>query len=466
MARLFESYNWQSVLLEECERLGGVYIKFIQMLAVHETTKHLVEGARADLVYEHVPFEAIDVNQELGRSVQEFAWIDYQPFAGGSYGQVYRGQLRTGQDVVVKILRPSVRKTLRQDLRILNSIARITSWFTRRAIVDPLAIAQEFSRTTIAETNYRREVQNAEWQRSFFERRNTLVIPRSYVQLSSDHILVQDYVGGISLAEAMLRQSNGEQIDRIVFDATGSNVWSQLEELGEEFLDSMLYADYNMADPHPGNIRLLPNDKVALIDFGMVSRAPSNKAAVVNVMGEYVKIYEDRFDAGSFATSMLAFFDVELHDALQIVAREFADNYIGSLEGFIDNYFKNLTNDGQIKHYLTERRVSRLFDQVINSGNKLGIRISKENVMQQRSMSMFASMIRAIGEAHDGQVNFALMHGITSRVYRQALRDGVDQPRQPEMTDERAFEVAANWLTTIAENDRHMYGFITKGGFA
>ena len=140
MARLFESYNWQSVLLEECERLGGVYIKFIQMLAVHETTKHLVEGARADLVYEHVPFEAIDVNQELGRSVQEFAWIDYQPFAGGSYGQVYRGQLRTGQDVVVKILRPSVRKTLRQDLRILNSIARITSWFTRRAIVDPLAI--------------------------------------------------------------------------------------------------------------------------------------------------------------------------------------------------------------------------------------------------------------------------------------------------------------------------------------
>jgi predicted unusual protein kinase regulating ubiquinone biosynthesis (AarF/ABC1/UbiB family) len=335
-----------------------------------------------------------------------------------------------------------------------------------QSIVNPRALAQEFSHTTIAETDYRREAANAEWQRAYFGSRGTFVIPRTYAELGSTEVLVQDYVAGISLAEAMSRQRAGERIDEVVYNATGSNIWTQLDHLGEEFLNSLLYAEYQMADPHPGNIRLLPDNRVSLIDFGMISRAPSNKAAIVNVMGEYVKVYENQFDAGSFAIAMLAFFDVELHDALQIVAREVTGNYMGSLERFIHDYFEGQVNDSQTKHYLAERRVSNLFVQVINQGNKLGIRLSKENVMQQRSMNMFLSIIRAIGEAHDGSVNFTLLHSITSRAYEQAIHNGIDQARQPRMTDERAFEVAANWLTTIAENDRHLYGFIMKGARA
>jgi len=81
-------------------------------------------------------------------------------------------------------------------------------------------------------------------------------------------------------------------------------------------------------------------------------------------------------------------------------------------------------------------------------------------------MNMFLSTMRAIGEAHDGTIHFNALHAMMSRSYDEALMHGFAQDSQSEMSEERAYEVAANWLTMIAEKDRRLYGFIMKRGVA
>jgi len=461
-ARLHDKYTWQDQIAEQCERLGGVYIKFIQMLASHETTKHWVSGISTDMAYEQVPYEPIDIAKELGDKMHNFAEIEDVPFAAGSYGQVYHAKLLTGEDVIVKILRPSVRKTLRQDLRIINRITRVMSWMTKGMVFDVHDMTDEFSRTTIAETDYKREAESGEWLRSYFDQRGTLVIPRSYKELGSRYVLVQDYVPGISLASAMSQQRQGKPIDQVVYEATGSNVWEQLTTLGKEALNAVLYADFQMVDPHPGNIRLLANNKVAMIDFGMMGKAPRNRSAFMNMVGEFIKIYEDRFEPGSFAASMLAFYDMELHDALQVIARQSSGDYVQSLETFVRQFVQSQAGDGLTQHYILDRQMARMFNEVINNGNKLGICVSKENVMLVRSMNMFLSTMRMIGEAHGERVHFTLLHNMMVEAYQEALEKGFEQRPVPAMSDERAYEVTANWLTVIAEKDRELYGYIMR----
>lgn len=459
--RLFDPYAWQQEVVAQCERLGGVYIKFIQMLAVHESTKHWVGQASVDAAYENVPYEPIDVHAELGPSISNFTYIETEPFAAGSYGQVYKAQLNDGQDVIVKILRPSIRKTLKHDLRIMSRITGVLGWFSKASIIDIRAMTQEFARTTYGETDYMREAQNGERLRQYYEPRHTIVIPRSYPELGSKHVLVQQYVPGISLAEAMSRQRSGERIDQLVYNATGSNIWEQLTLLGIESINAVLYSDYQMVDPHPGNIRLLGNNKVALIDFGMMTGAPTNRAAFMNMMAEFIKAYEDRFEAGSFAMSMLAFYDAELYNAFQVVAKQSSQNYTDYVQKFVDSYMSNGPADALTQHYLLDRRMSQLFN-LINQNNKLGIRISSENIMVQRSMNMFLSIIRAIGDLHDKKVYTTLVHTIMTQAYSGAVRQGFAQQSMPVMSEERAYEIAANWLTIVAEKDRNLYKYIIK----
>ena len=219
-------------------------------------------------------------------------------------------------------------------------------------------------------------------------------------------------------------------------------------------------------DPHPGNIRLLADNRVAMIDFGMLSAAPRDRAAFVTMIGEMVKTYEDRFDAGTFAVAMLGFLDMEMHDALQIVARQQSNDYITAVDTFVAEYVRLQAGESLTQHYLLDRQMARLFTHVMNRGNKLGIRISKENIMLQRSMNMYLSIVRGIGEKHDGKIHFGLLHGIMKRVYDDALEQGFTYQPLPEMSNERTYEVTVNWLTSIAENDRNLFGLIMKGSLA
>lgn len=466
-ARITNAYDWKFEIARQCQELGGVYVKFLQMLAVHKSTKYLVEGMGAEMAFEQVPYEEIDLRHELGSLAGRLQTIEPKPFAAGSYGQVYRAQLKSGEQVIVKVLRPSVRRTLRTDLRMLTIIGNVISLFTGASMVNFRMMAREFARATWLETNYQLEAQNGEQLRAYFDERKTLVIPRSYPSLTSRTVLVQEYIGGVSIVSLEMKQREGHRIDDLVQQSVGSDVWAQLQLLGTELLRATVYADYLMADPHPGNVRLLPDDKVALIDFGLVCPAPTNRGAFATLIHEMRNLYEDDFKAGNFAVAMLAFFDVELHDALARVASAQSDDYAFSLSSFIDRFTATQAKQTEIQHYVSDKQLLQLFSNVLNQDNKLGIHITEQNALLQRSMTMFMSVIRAISDAHDERVYEPIIHSCMIAVDDEIrLRGVTESMSHHEMSDERAYEVASNWLALVAERDRHMYKFITKRSYA
>lgn len=467
MARVKNAYDWKFEIAHQCQELGGVYVKFLQMLAVHKSTKYLVEGMGADMAFEQVPFEDIDLQREIGPLINRFETIESKPFAAGSYGQVYMARLKTGEQVIVKVLRPSVRKTLRTDLRILNFIGTVVSLFTGTSMVNFRMMAREFAKATWLETNYQLEAQNGEWLRTYFDERKTLVIPRSYQEFTSRTVLVQEYIGGVSIVSLEMKQREGYRIDALVRKAVGSDVWAQLRLLGTELLRATIYADCLMVDPHPGNVRLLPDNRVALIDFGLISAAPTNRGSFAALIHEMRNLYENKFQPGNFAVAMLAFFDTELHDALARVASNQTDDYTFSLSSFIDRFTSTQAKQTEIQHYVSDKQLLQLFSNVLNQDNKLGIRITEENALLQRSMTMFMSVIRAISDAHDERVYEPIIHSCLVAVDEEVQSKGVTESvGRHEMSDERAFEVASNWLAVVAERDKRMYQFITKRSYA
>ncbi len=263
------------------------------------------------------------------------------------------------------------------------------------------------------------------------------------------------------------RQHEGFRIDDLVRSAVGSDVWEQLRLLGTELLRATVYADYLMVDPHPGNVRLLPGNKVALIDFGLVSPAPTNREAFASLIHQFRKLYDDEFEAGSFAVAMLAFFDVELHDALDVVARERHDDYTFSLGEFIDKFVAAQSQQSKLQNYLSSKQLLQLFMDILNQDNKLGIRITEENALLQRSMTMFMSVIRAISDAHGEEVYAPIIRDCLRTVDKEVKRTGVTQSaRHRQMSEECAFEVASNWLAVVAERDRNLYKHIIGGSYA
>ncbi len=466
--RCIHPYDWKFEVARQCQRLGGVYVKFLQMLAVHKSTTYLVEGMGAEMAFEQVPYETIDVEYEIGSLIRQFAQIEHKPFAAGSYGQVYMAWLHSGEQVVVKVLRPSVRRTLRTDLRIVKCIGVVASLFRGSSMVNFRLMAREFARATWLETQYQLEAQNGEKLRAYFDQRASLVIPRSYPDLTSRTVLVQQFIGGVSVASLEAQQRDGYKIDELVRQATGSDVWVQLQILGTELLRATLYADYLMIDPHPGNVRLLPDNKVALIDFGLVSHAPTNRGAFAGMIHQMRQLYENNFEAGNFAVAMLAFFDVELHDALEKVASVRSQDYSASLSVFIKKYTAHRSAQATIQHYISDKQLLQLFRNVLNQDNKLGIRVSEENAMLQRSMIMFLSVIRTISDAHDVRVYEPIVRSCIVAVDDEVCRRGiVETGTLREMSEERAFEITANWLALLAEHDKRMYQSIMnmKGSY-
>lgn len=463
MIAKLRSDDWQSVLVDECITLGGLYIKFLQVLAVHQTTKHLVTSTRMHQMFEDAPFETIDMQQTLVQAGLQGAFTHFepQPIAAGSYGQVYRASLEGDRQVVVKILRPSVQQYLGTDLFLLNHVTRLVALFTRGSIIQPHAIFKEFARATRQETNYLREADNGEWLRHYFSDSKNIVIPETHRHFTSKNVLVQDYVPGLSLASVMDQQRHGADIEQLVRDnAKGSDIWMQLFVLGAELLTATLKADYIMADPHPGNVRLLPNNQVALIDFGLVARAPTNRQTFATMIRELRYVYEDGFRPGSFASAMLSFYDDELASALNVTAQTQGVDYVDLLEQFMASQLNKGENKDAVSALLHERLPMMLFMQVVNSRNSLGIRLNEREAILQRSMIMFLSIVRTIGDAHGAKRHFDVIHSALCYVDNQNLSVS-NTPRY--MSDERAIEITSNWLTTLAECNRSLYGQMMKG---
>jgi predicted unusual protein kinase regulating ubiquinone biosynthesis (AarF/ABC1/UbiB family) len=457
--------SWLPIMFDECQRLGGLYIKFLQQLATTEMASVQLKMYGKHLsVFDDVEYESIDLGQtlekQLGDKVKLLKITENKPFASGSFAQVYRAEYR-GRPVILKVLRPSIAKTLSLDTKLLIFLCNLAQPFLRSGLLNLPNIAREFVVATKRETNYEHEAMVAEYLRGYYEtKKSRVVIPQTYKELSTNKLIVQDYIEGMKLTTAVAHGQAGGDTVRFVKEQTGSDIRQQLAEMGSELLISITQADYIMADPHPGNIFLLGDNKIAMIDFGLAAPRPKYRAPYVNMIVQYRALYEDRVNMGSLAIAMMAFYDYQLYQALAMVTD---DNTITSrLKKFITVH---ASDEGLDRDRLAVRRqISQLFLQKINKNNRFAIHMNESEAVLQKAMHGFLGTSQLVfGSQARSSYYFQTVHAALVRADEAIQEHGVtEQLISKEMTTEHAAEIVSDWLSDIAERDSKTYINIMK----
>lgn len=247
------------------EELGPTYIKFGQILAdrpdmisekLRKELKKLQSNAKP--FSNKVAMQLIE--NELGGPVENFfQTINPECIASASIGQVYKATLKNGDEVIVKIQRPGIEPKIELDLHLMKFIAKnAVKEYPGLAIVDVVGFVDEFGVTIKQEMDYLVEASNGLRFAEMFREVPYCKIPKVYMELSTKKILVMEYVGGLK----------PDQLEEM--KASGLNPKLIAENGTHILLKMILEHGFFQADPHPGNFFIQENNRLALVDFGMV----------------------------------------------------------------------------------------------------------------------------------------------------------------------------------------------------
>ena len=250
------------------EDLGPTFIKLGQMVASHSDVfpaEYCETFASLRNETNPLPFDEIEeiLRGEFGESYDEvFSSIDPVALGSASIAQVHHAHLASGEEVAVKVQRPGIKPKLREDIKLLRRASEILEVSDQIGIdFDVTQFIDELERTVNEEIDFRIEAKNLSDFYRNNQKRKGVSSPRVYEELSGEHVLVMEYIDGLSFEHIdELREQHGER---------------QMREFGkrivQNYLDQMLADGLFHDDPHPANM-MIRDDEVVWIDLGMVGR--------------------------------------------------------------------------------------------------------------------------------------------------------------------------------------------------
>jgi len=254
-------------LSSDLEELGPTFVKLGQVLSTRADIlpdPYLEALARLQDSVAPVPFEDVArvVEAELGRPVDSaFAEFERTPLAAASLGQVHLARLADGRRVAVKVQRPGVHDLVDADVAVLADVAAFLDAYTELGRRFEFSrIVEEFAETIAMELDYRREAAHLSRFRTNLARFERLLVPAPVMELTSSRVLTMDYVVGTPMKRATPAQ---------IASVDGPGL---AEELFRAYLDQVLVHGLFHADPHPGNVLMTEDGRLALLDLGMVGR--------------------------------------------------------------------------------------------------------------------------------------------------------------------------------------------------
>ena len=258
-------------LARDLEKLGPTFIKLGQLLSSRADllpTPYLEALSRLQDDVAPFPFPEVEaiVGEELRVPLSRvFAEFEATPIAAASLGQVHRARLRNGRVVAVKVQRPGIRQQIEEDLQALSELAAFLDRHSSAGAQFELEkTVAAFGQTLLAELDYRREAANMVRLHENLERFPRIVVPLPVQGATTQRVLTMDYVEGRKLTEL-------DPLTRLDTDTSGL-----ADELFEAYLHQVLIDGFFHADPHPGNVLLSPDGRVALLDVGMVGHIPAD----------------------------------------------------------------------------------------------------------------------------------------------------------------------------------------------
>jgi ubiquinone biosynthesis protein len=245
------------------EELGSTFVKLGQILSTRPDLlppSFIDELSKLQDEVPPGPWEPIQalVEEELGAPLGEFFMaLDPTPIAAASLAQVYAALLHDGKEVVVKVQRPGIERVVNTDLEIIQDLARLAQERTSLGeVYDPVDLADEFSAALRAELDYRREGRNADRFRTNFAGESHLYVPQVYWDFSTRRVLVLERISGIKISDVAALEAAGYDRHRIAATAAQFIIKQVLED------------GFFHADPHPGNLVIMPGEVIGVMDFG------------------------------------------------------------------------------------------------------------------------------------------------------------------------------------------------------
>jgi len=362
-------------LRRACEELGPTFVKLGQLAAARTRILPLeFTDELAKLQDQVAPLDFADVRlvieEELKRPLNEvFASVDEQPLGSASIGQVHRAKMISGEDVVVKVQRPGIKKTVADDLAILRQIAslaeaHIPEWRLHR----PVVLVNELAKSLEKEMDFTSEAAHLErfcWQ---FRDEITIHLPRVWLEFTTPRLLVMDYVGGIKAS----------QLDKL--DAAGHDRAELGRRIADLVMKQIFVHGFFHADPHPGNIQIMEDGRVCFLDFGMMGFLDlRTREAFVDLVWGIVRRSET-----SVATALLKLTEGDSEPARSAFETDVAE--------FMHQHFYRVAG---------EINFAKLVTGLVQLTTKHQLQLPPDLVVMLKSLSLTEELVRRLNPEHD-----------------------------------------------------------------
>jgi len=256
--------RWERIRMA-LEELGPSFVKLGQIAGTRPDMIPQELCAELEKLQDEVPsFPFAQVRQiveaELGDSIDSlFSEFCETPVASASIAQVHRAVLPSGETVAAKIQRPGIRQTVKVDLEIMLDLAGLMERHLHGLeAVNPVGVVQEFARTIRKELDFSIEASHVERFARNFQGNDTIYVPKVFRHLSTGKVLTMEFVEGTKVSDLSALSEKGFDLETIA-DRGAGLILEQIFEHG-----------FFHADPHPGNILILPDNVICLLDYGMM----------------------------------------------------------------------------------------------------------------------------------------------------------------------------------------------------
>ena len=362
-------------LRRACEELGPTFVKLGQLAAARtrilplEFTDELakLQDQVAPLAFAEV--RAV-ITEELKRPPEEvFAGVEEKPLGSASIGQVHRAKLTSGEDVVVKVQRPGIEKTVAEDLAILRQIASLAEthlpeWRLHR----PVALVNELAKSLEKELDFTIEAAHLErfcWQ---FRDEATVYLPKVYLEFTTPHLLVMEHVEGIKASH----------LDKL--DAAGHHRAELSRRIADLVMKQIFVHGFFHADPHPGNIQIMEDGRICFLDFGMMGFLDlRTREAFVDLVWGIARRSET-----SVATALLKLTESDVEPARSTFETDVAE--------FMHQHFYRAA--GEI-HF------GKLVTGLVQLSSKHQLQMPPDLVVMLKSLSLTEELVRWLNPKHD-----------------------------------------------------------------
>ena len=264
-------------LRKAMEEAGGAFVKLAQMLSLRSDLipqEYCDEFAKLQDSVKPFAFSKVKkiIEEDFGKPINKvFMEFEKEPIAAASVGQVHKARLKSGQWVAVKIQRPDIKKIFKSDVDILYYLAeQAEERIENLRRFKPRRIVQEFENYTKKELDFKLEAKNIDIFFKKYKYSHYFKIPRVYWEQSSSRVVTMTFIDGKKISEMKkLDEKDKKRLTLLVY---------------RSFIDQVFNMHIFHADPHPGNIFLMDNKKIAFLDFGIVGRISPDLAMSVEMM--------------------------------------------------------------------------------------------------------------------------------------------------------------------------------------